>query len=176
MECKSLPLQNSLRTPSEYLIKENTGEDLATISIFIFYTMKKVQEFQFFFSLTPPELVWALGALSLKENYSITKQREWQSLSFKYRYYHYDFQIMQFDDVPSKMRQFSIFSAFNFKQWFQNICHFWPWWYAGIFFNCMEPIFVCEHNVVFQQIFWFAKKKKRKENEEKWKERETWAP
>lgn len=52
--------------------------------------IKQVQEFQFSLSLnTTTETVSALGALPLKENYSTTKQRKWQPLSVKYRYYLY---------------------------------------------------------------------------------------
>lgn len=81
--------------------------------------VKQVQEYQLSFSVnTTTEIVSALGALPLKGNCSTTKQRKWQSLSFKYRYYlyHLHFRLLQFDDVPLKVRQFSMFSPFNFKQ------------------------------------------------------------
>lgn len=71
------------------------------------------------------------------------------------------FRLLQFDDVPLKMRRFSIFSPFNFKQWFQNFAIFEHGNILRFFFNQLEPLFVCE------EIFCFAKKQKRKENEEK---------
>lgn len=127
--------------------------------------MKKVQEFQFSSSLTPPEIISALGALSWKENYSITKQREWQSLSFKYSYCHCDFQIIIIWWCTIKNETiFHIFS-FYFKQWFQNLCPFPVRRHAEIFL-------ITWNHFLFVRITWFFSRyfalQKEKE-ERKWR-------
>lgn len=139
--------------------------------------MKKVQVFQFSFSLTAREIVSALGAPSLKGSYSTTKQREWQSLSFKHRYCHCDFQIITIRWCAIKNETVSsYFLLLTFSSGFKT---------SAIFehgnmlkFFLLTWITFCLWGIIAQFVsrYFTLQKIESKENEEKWKETETWAP